>query len=129
MVIAWINQICTRIKLFNELGSKEEYEKEYGKTPVIQLVRKILWLDRNADNEAFSEFLNNQSFNSSQIHFVKLIVHYIVKNGFIEDNKILTEDQLRSVGSIIDLFAKKCCGKSEAYKNYKWNNRKCIIVW
>ncbi|HFT8316871.1 hypothetical protein [Clostridium perfringens] len=42
MVIAWINQICTRIKLFNELGSKEEYEKEYGKTPVIQLVRKIL---------------------------------------------------------------------------------------
>ncbi|MGU8481123.1 hypothetical protein ACV3OD_09780 [Clostridium perfringens] len=53
------------------------------------------------------------------MHFVKLIVHYIVKNGFIEDNKILTEDQLRSVGSIIDLFAKKCCGKSEAYKNYK----------
>ncbi|HAT4332811.1 DEAD/DEAH box helicase family protein [Clostridium perfringens] len=91
--------------LFNELGSKEEYEKEYGKTPVTQLVRKILGLDRNAANEAFSEFLNNQSFNSSQIHFVKLIVDYIVKNGFIEDNRVLTEDPFRSVGSIIDLFA------------------------
>ncbi|HBI7044879.1 DEAD/DEAH box helicase family protein [Clostridium perfringens] len=91
--------------LFNELGSKEEYEKEYGKTPATQLVRKILGLDRNAANEAFSEFLNNQSFNSSQIHFVKLIVDYIVKNGFIENNKILTEDPFRSVGSIIDLFA------------------------
>ena len=25
-------------------------------------------------------------------------------NGFIEDNRILTEDPFRSVGSIIDLF-------------------------
>ena len=102
--------------LFNELGSKEEYEKEYGKTPVTQLVRKILGLDRNAANEAFSEFLNNKSFNSSQIHFVKLIVDYIVKNGFIEDNKILTEDPFRSVGSIIDLFPNNVSERAKLIK-------------
>ncbi|CZT61195.1 hypothetical protein CDFC105_104072 [Clostridioides difficile] len=61
-------------------------------------------LDREAANEAFSEFLNNKSFNTKQIHFVKLIVDYVVKNGFIEDNKVLMEDPFRTVGSIIDLF-------------------------
>lgn len=90
--------------LFNELGSKSDYEKEYKETPVKVLVRKILGMDREAANEAFSEFLNNKGFNSKQIHFVKLIVDYIVKNGFIEDNRILMEDPFRSVGSIIDLF-------------------------
>lgn len=90
--------------LFNELGSKSDYEKEYKETPVKVLVRKILGMDREAANEAFSEFLNNQNLNSKQIHFVKLIVDYIVKNGFIEDNRVLMEDPFRSVGSIIEIF-------------------------
>ncbi|MDM0472763.1 DEAD/DEAH box helicase family protein [Clostridium perfringens] len=90
--------------LFNELGSKSDYEKEYKETPVTVLVRKILGMDREAANEAFSEFLNNQNLNSKQIHFVKLIVDYIVKNGFIEDNRVLMEDPFRSVGSIIEIF-------------------------
>ena len=61
-------------------------------------------LDRNTANEVFSEFLNNDNFNSKQIHFVKLIVDYVVKNGFIEDNRVLMEDPFRSVGRITDLF-------------------------
>ncbi|EOU1470039.1 type I restriction-modification enzyme R subunit C-terminal domain-containing protein [Clostridium perfringens] len=83
---------------------RSDYEKEYKETPVKVLVRKILGMDREAANEAFSEFLNNQNLNSKQIHFVKLIVDYIVKNGFIEDNRVLMEDPFRSVGSIIELF-------------------------
>lgn len=90
--------------LFNQLGTHSDYEKEFGNTPVTQLVRKIVGLDRTAANEIFSEFLNNENFNSKQIHFVKLIVEYVVKNGFIEDNRILMEDPFRSVGSIIELF-------------------------
>lgn len=61
-------------------------------------------LDANAANEAFSEFLTNQNINANQIRFVKLIVDYVIKNGFIEDNRILTEDPFRQVGSIIDIF-------------------------
>ena len=90
--------------LFKQLGNASDYEKEFGATPVTQLVRKLVGLDRNAANEAFSEFLNNDSFNSKQIHFVKLIVDYVVKNGFIEDNRVLMEDPFRTVGGIIDLF-------------------------
>ncbi|MDB0440177.1 DEAD/DEAH box helicase [Clostridioides difficile] len=90
--------------LLKQLGNPDDYKKEFGDTPVSQLVRKLVGLDREAANEAFSEFLNNKSFNIKQIHFVKLIVDYVVKNGFIEDNKVLMEDPFRTVGSIIDLF-------------------------
>ena len=90
--------------MFNELGTKSDYEREFKDTPVAKLVRKITGLDRNAALEEFSEFLNDESLNSSQIHFIKLIVDYIVKNGMIEDKRILTEDPFRTVGTIIELF-------------------------
>ena len=54
--------------------------------------------------EEFSEFLNNKNLNSSQIHFISLIVDYVVKNGLIDDNRVLTEDPFRTVGNIIELF-------------------------
>ncbi|MFR8870767.1 DEAD/DEAH box helicase family protein [Paraclostridium sordellii] len=90
--------------LLTQLGNSSDYQKEFGDTPITQLVRKLVGLDREAANEAFSEFLNNESFNTKQIHFVKLIVDYIVKNGFIEDNSVLMEDPFRTIGGIIDLF-------------------------
>ena len=90
--------------MWRELGSQSDYEKEFGEMPVNKLVRKIVGLDRQAANEAFSEFLNNKTLNTKQIHFVKLIVDYVVVNGFIEDNRILTEDPFRSVGTITELF-------------------------
>ena len=75
--------------------------------PVGKLVRKIVGLDRGAANEAFSAFLSEERLNSNQIHFVKLIVDYIVANGMIEDNKVLMEEPFRSLGSITTLFGDK----------------------
>jgi len=90
--------------LWEELGSKSDYEKEYGNTPVSKLVRKIVGLDKAAANEAFSKFLSNQSLNVNQIRFVSLIVDYIVANGMIEDNTVLMEEPFRTLGSITQLF-------------------------
>ena len=90
--------------LWEELGSKSDYEKEYGNTPIGRLVRKIVGVDRQAVNEAFSEFLSEERMNVNQIRFVRLIVDYIVANGNIEDNKVLMEEPFRSVGSITTLF-------------------------
>lgn len=90
--------------LFSKLGSASDYEKEFGDTPVTKLVRKIAGLDRLAANEAFSGLLNNENLNKYQIHFIKLIVDYVVKNGMIDDNRVLTEDPFRSVGNIVELF-------------------------
>lgn len=90
--------------LWQELGSKEDYIKEYGDTPVGRLVRRIVGVDRTAVNEAFSEFLTEERLNINQIRFVNLIVDYIVANGNIDDNKVLMEEPFRSVGSITALF-------------------------
>ena len=90
--------------MWNELGTNADYEKEFGNMPVGKLVRKLVGLDRQAANEAFSEFLNNESLNMNQIHFVNLIVDYVVANGLIEDNRILQEDPFRTVRSIATLF-------------------------
>ncbi|MBD5532983.1 MAG: DEAD/DEAH box helicase family protein [Lachnospiraceae bacterium] len=90
--------------LWQELGSKADYIKEYGDTPIGRLVRRIIGVDRNAVNEAFSEFLTEERLNINQMHFVRLIVDYIVANGNIDDNKVLMEEPFRSVGSITALF-------------------------
>ncbi|SHH49478.1 DEAD/DEAH box helicase family protein [Tepidibacter thalassicus] len=89
--------------LWTELGSREDYEKEFKDTPITKLVRQIVGLDIKAANEAFSEFLTNENLNANQSKFVKLIVDYIVKNG-VMDKKVLQEEPFRTVGSIVELF-------------------------
>jgi len=54
---------------------------QYGKTPLGELVRSIVGLNQQAANDAFSDFLNSAELDSRQMHFVKQIVNYIVKNG------------------------------------------------
>ena len=90
--------------LWQELGSKEDYTKEYGDTPVGILVRKITGMDRQAANEAFNEFLNEEKLKANQIRFVRLIVDYISVNGMIEDRKVMMDEPFRSVGSIGQIF-------------------------
>ena len=90
--------------LWEELGSKKDYEKEYGDTPIGRLVRRIVGVDRAAVNEAFSEFLSEENLNINQIRFVNLIVDYIVVNGNIDDNAVFMKEPFRSLGSITTLF-------------------------
>lgn len=90
--------------LWKELGSKTDYEKEYGDTPIGTLVRKIVGVDREVVNEAFSKFLSDERLNVNQLRFVKLIIDYIVVNGNLEDRSALMEEPFKSVGSITYLF-------------------------
>ena len=90
--------------LWNELGTKEQYDAQYGKTPLGELVRSIVGLDHKAANEAFSRFLNDAELDSRQMHFVRQIVNYIVKNGMMKDLSVLQESPFTDQGSISELF-------------------------
>ena len=90
--------------LWKELGTKTDYVNEYGDTPIGKLVRKIVGVDREAVNAAFSEFLSEEKLNSNQIKFVRLIIDYIVTNGNIEDKTLFMQEPFRSIGSITVLF-------------------------
>lgn len=102
--------------LWNELGSREDYYKEYGDTPIGRLVRKIVGVDRSALNEAFSKFLSDEKLNINQIRFVNLIIDYIVENGNIEDNSVLMKEPFKSLGSITSIF-KEDIGKAKELMN------------
>lgn len=64
--------------LWTELGTKGEYAKEYGDTPIGKLVRRIVGTDRAAVNEAFSESLTEETLNVNQLRFLKTIFLQLV---------------------------------------------------
>lgn len=79
--------------LWEELGSKADYTKDYGEKPVGMLVREIVGMEQAAVNEVFSEFISAGNLNSKQIDFVNMIISYIVKNGNIVDVKATFSQQ------------------------------------
>lgn len=90
--------------LWSELGTKEEYEQEYGSKPLGELVREIVGLDMNAAKAAFSEYLESNNLDSRQIYFVNQIVEYIVHNGMMKDLSVLQESPFTDQGSIVEIF-------------------------
>ena len=90
--------------LWNDIGTKEDYEKEYGDKPLGELVREIVGLDMNAAKEAFSQYLNDVNLDQRQIYFVNQIVNYVVKNGLLKDMTVLQSAPFTDHGSIVEVF-------------------------
>lgn len=93
--------------LTSELGSKEDYKREFGDTPFGLLIRKIAKLDHEAAMQAFSAFINDQSLNQKQIAFVKKIINHIELNGYMENVSELTKPPFDKPVSFIKLFDAK----------------------
>lgn len=90
--------------LWSELGTKDDYEAEYGQKPLGEFVRELVGLDMNAAKEAFADYLNDVNLDSRQIYFVNQIVEYIVHNGMMKDFSVLQEAPFTDQGSIVDVF-------------------------
>jgi len=87
-----------------ELGTADDYKREYQDTPFGLLVRKITKLEYEAACLAFAEFINDQSLSQAQIVFVKKVIDYIVQNGYIENVAELTKPPFDKPQSFIKLF-------------------------
>ncbi len=92
--------------LWYDLGTREDYKKEFGDEPLLKLVSKIVGLDPKAANEAFSEFLTDENLTLQQMEFVNLIVNYIIKNGSMDKN-VLNEHPFNKSGNVVKLFEGK----------------------
>ena len=90
--------------LTSELGSKEDYQREFGDTPFGLLVRKIAKLDHEAAMQAFSKYINDQSLNQRQISFVNKIINHIEQNGYMESVADLQKPPFDKPVSFIKLF-------------------------
>lgn len=90
--------------LWSELGTKEDYQKEFGDMPLGELVRSIVGLDMAAAKEAFSQFIDEANLDSRQIYFVNQIINYIVKNGMMKDLSVLQGSPFADKGSVVEVF-------------------------
>lgn len=90
-----------------ELGSREDYQREFGDTPFGLLVRKIAKLDHQAAMDAFSAFINDQSLNQKQIAFVHKVIRHVELNGYMEHVSELTRPPFDKPISFLKLFDAK----------------------
>ena len=91
--------------LWSEVGSRKDYEAEYGEKPLGEFVREIVGLDMAAAKSAFAEYLSDVSLDANQIYFVNQIIEYIVRNGVMKDMSVLQEAPFTDKGSIVEVFA------------------------
>lgn len=87
-----------------ELGTAEDYQREFKDTPLGLLVRKVAKLEHEAAMAAFSTFINDQSLNQAQIVFVKKVIDYITQNGYIEHMSELVKPPFDKPQSFVKLF-------------------------
>ena len=91
--------------LWSEVGTKQDYETEFGAKPLGEFVREIVGLDMHAAKEAFADYLSDTSLDADQIYFVNQIIEYIVHNGLMKDLSVLQESPFTDHGSIVEVFA------------------------
>ena len=108
--------------LTSELGSLEDYQREFGDTPFGLLVRKIAKMDHEAAMQAFSAFINDQSLNQRQIAFVHKVINHIEQNGYMDNVADLQKPPFDKPVSFIKLFdAKTRTALMQAIKDVKDN--------
>ena len=90
--------------LWHDIGSKKDYEAQFGNKPLGEFVREIVGLDMNAAKAAFAKFLNNENLDSRRIYFVNRIVEFIVHNGVMKDMTVLQEAPFTDKGSVVEIF-------------------------
>ena len=90
--------------LWNEIGTQQDYEAEYGDKPLGEFVREIVGLDMNAAKAAFAQYLDETYMDSRQIYFVNQIIEYVVRNGMLKDMHVFQQTPFTDKGSIVDIF-------------------------
>ncbi|MBR2028850.1 MAG: DEAD/DEAH box helicase family protein [Oscillospiraceae bacterium] len=90
--------------LWSELGTKQDYEAEYGQKPLGEFVRELVGLDMTAAKTAFAQYLDETVLDDRQIYFVNQIVEYIVHNGLMKDMSVLMSAPFTDRGSVVEVF-------------------------
>ena len=75
--------------LWQELGTKDEYEQSTDIDNLAVFVRSLVGLDQDTINEKFGEFLNGNILNAQQQEFVKAIINYVRENGDISREDLI----------------------------------------
>jgi len=97
--------------LWEELGTKSDYNKTTTQENLAVFVRSLIGLSQDAIQQKFGKYLSaNEELNSQQIEFIRSIVTYVRKNGDITPEDILNTppfdnyDLLKHFGDKINIL-------------------------
>jgi type I restriction enzyme R subunit len=89
--------------LWNELGTKDDYDKTTEIDNLAAFIRSIVGIEQEAVNEKFGTYLTGNILNSQQQEFVKAIIDYVRENGDIEAEDLLEKSPFNNY-DIVTLF-------------------------
>ncbi len=82
--------------LWEELGTKDEYEQTTEIGNLAAFIRSLVGLSQEAVNEKFGEYLSGNRFNARQQEYIKTVIDYVRKNGDIERGDLANSDPFTS---------------------------------
>lgn len=89
--------------LWHELGSEDDYNKTTSHSNLAAFVRSLVGLSQEAVNEKFSEYLNDNTFDSMQQEYIRSIIRYVQANGDIEKSDVVNKAPFNNY-DLIGLF-------------------------
>ena len=92
--------------LWHELGSKEDYTKISDHENLAAFVRSLVGLNQNAINEKFSEYLNDNTFNSMQQEYIRTIINYVRVNGDMDKSDVVNKEPFNNY-DLMELFGSR----------------------
>lgn len=104
-----------------ELGTKEDYKREFQDTPFGLLIRKVARMNHESAMAAFSQFISDESLNQQQIAFIKKVIVYVERNGYAEITDLMKTPFDRPVNFIKIFDRKKQLKIKETLENIKKN--------
>ncbi len=90
--------------LWQDLGTKEDYIKIYGENSIYKILRGLVGLDKKKIRENFEEIFDKYELNNQQALFIKTIMAYFEKNGYLELGEI-QKDPFKSIGKLAQVFS------------------------
>lgn len=78
--------------LWEELGTKEDYDATANTENLAAFVRSLIGLSQEAVNEKFGEYLFGNTLNSSQQEFIMTIINYVRENGDVSVDDMVNSE-------------------------------------
>lgn len=75
----------------SDIGSREQLQTIQEGKGLGEFIRSIIGVERTEIEKVFSEYLDNNKFNSNQIRFVEAIIDYIKCNGTMDTGKLFEQ--------------------------------------
>jgi len=85
------------------LGTKEDYDKTTDISNLAAFVRSLVGLNQEAVNEKFSEYLNDNTFNTMQQEYIRSIINYVKVNGDMVKSDVINKEPFNNY-NILELF-------------------------